>query len=422
MPQRHGLGNQEVLGNQTEIDQSNPTMNWNNLYAKRTRWMTRSAIREVLKVTAQREIISFAGGLPAADLFPLDRVSEAATRVLKTIGPSALQYSQTEGIGGLRDWIAGKFNVQRENVLITSGSQQALDLIGRVILDEGDRAIVESPTYLALLSAWRPLGVEFIPAPADADGMQVDQLEALLQPQRPKCIYLTPNFQNPQGTTLTQERRIALLEFARKHSIAIVEDNPYSELRYRGASLPHLIDLDADAQATNDGVVIHVGTFSKVLMPGLRIGWVVAASPLIDKLVLAKQAADLHTSTFNQHVALELATNGCMDELIPRLRQAYRERLEAMLAALEAHFPRGASWMRPDGGIFLLATLPKSVNTTELLPPALEQNVAFVPGEEFHLNGEGRNTLRLNFSNPTPGKINAGIERLAEVVKRACSA
>jgi len=397
-------------------------MNWNNLYAKRTRWMSRSAIREVLKVTAQREIISFAGGLPAADLFPLDRVSEAATRVLKTIGPSALQYSQTEGIGGLRDWIAGKFNVQRENVLITSGSQQALDLIGRVLLDEGDRAIVESPTYLALLSAWRPLGVEFVPALSDADGMQVNQLEALLQRHRPKCIYLTPNFQNPQGTTLTQERRIALLEFARKHNVAIVEDNPYSELRYRGASLPHLFDLDADAQAANDGVVIHVGTFSKVLMPGLRIGWVVAASPLIDKLVLAKQAADLHTSTFNQHVALELATNGCMDELIPRLRQAYRERLEAMLAALEEHFPRGVSWTRPDGGIFLLATLPKSVNTTELLPPALEQNVAFVPGEEFHLNGEGRNTLRLNFSNPTPGKINAGITRLAEVVKRACSA
>jgi 2-aminoadipate transaminase len=395
-------------------------MNWNNLYAKRTRWMSRSAIREVLKVTAQREIISFAGGLPAADLFPLDRVSEAATRVLKTIGPSALQYSQTEGIGGLRAWIAGKFHVQRENVLITSGSQQALDLIGRVIFDEGDRAMVESPTYLALLSAWRPLGVEFVPAPSDADGMQVDQLEALLQQQKPKCIYLTPNFQNPQGTTLPQDRRIALLEFARKHSIAIVEDNPYSELRYRGASLPHLFDLEAGAHAANDGVVIHVGTFSKVLMPGLRIGWVVAASPLIDKLVLAKQAADLHTSAFNQHIALELATNGCMDELIPRLRQAYRERLEAMLAALEKHFPRGASWTSPDGGIFLLATLPRSVNTTELLPAALEQNVAFVPGEEFHLNGEGRNTLRLNFSNATPEKINAGIARLAEVFKQAC--
>ena len=391
-------------------------MNWNNLYAKRTRWMSRSAIRELLKVTARPEIISFAGGLPGADLFPMDRVSDAAARVFNKVGPSALQYSQTEGIGGLRDWIASKFRVHRDNVLITNGAQQALDLIGRVILDERDRAIVERPTYLALLSAWRPLGVEFIPARSDADGMQVDPLEALL-PQRPKCIYLTPDFQNPQGTTLALDRRTALLKLAREHHIAIVEDSPYSELRFRGTTLPPLFDLDADAHANDEGVVIHVGTFSKVLMPGLRIGWVVAARPLIDRLVLAKQAADLHTSTFNQHLALELATNGCMDEFVPQLRHAYKERLGAMLAALEKHFPPGASWTRPDGGIFLLVTLPEHVDATKLLPAAIEEKVAYVPGEEFHLNGQGTNTLRLNFSNATPEKIAAGIARLGEVFK-----
>lgn len=384
-------------------------MNWNTIFAKRTRWMRRNAMRELLKVTLQPEVISFAGGLPAAELFPMQRVREAVKQVLDTVGPQALQYGQTEGVGGLRDWIARQFRVQRENVLITSGAQQALDLIGRVLLNEGDRVIVENPTYLALLSAWRPLGVEFLPAPSDTDGMRVDGLEPLW-PRQPKCIYLTPNFQNPQGTTLTLARRERLIELARKHGMAVVEDNPYGELRYSGASLPHLFEIDGN-------VVIHTGSFSKVLMPGLRVGWVVAAQEVIDKLVQAKQAADLHTSTLNQHIAFELATNGCLAEFVPLLRRAYGERRDCMLTALAQHFPQGASWTRPDGGMFLLVTLPKHLNATELLLAALERKVAYVPGEEFHLNGEGRNTLRLNFSNATPEQIAAGIARLGDVLK-----
>src|SRR5581483_2209316 len=285
-------------------------MNWNTIFAKRTRWMRRNAMRELLKVTLQPEVISFAGGLPAAELFPMQRVREAVKQVLDTVGPQALQYGQTEGVGGLRDWIARQFRVQRENVLITSGAQQALDLIGRVLLNEGDRVIVENPTYLALLSAWRPLGVEFLPAPSDTDGMRVDGLEPLW-PRQPKCIYLTPNFQNPQGTTLTLARRERLIELARKHGMAVVEDNPYGELRYSGASLPHLFEIDGN-------VVIHTGSFSKVLMPGLRVGWVVAAQEVIDKLGQARQGADLPTTTLNRHFALELATTGGLEEFVPR--------------------------------------------------------------------------------------------------------
>jgi 2-aminoadipate transaminase len=400
-----------------------PEMDWSQCFAQRTALMRRSAVRELLKVTSRPEIISFAGGLPAAELFPVARVKSALTAVLDRTGGQALQYSATEGLPELRDWLAAQFSngrlrVQRENVLITSGAQQALDLVGRILLEKGDRVMVENPTYLALLSAWRPARVEFLPVRCDADGMRVEEWKPLLK-RKPKAVYCVPNFQNPQGTTLSLSRREKLVALARQHAIAIVEDNPYGQLRYNGSALPNLLELDARNRGTPDfdSRVIYCGTFSKVLMPGLRVGWVIASRAVIDKLTQAKQAADLHTSTLSQHLALELVSRGFLEEFLPVLRRNYGLRRDAMLAALAKYFPKTATWSQPEGGMFLLVSLPKHINAGELLPAALERRVAYVPGEEFHLNGEGKNTLRLNFSNARPERIEEGIRKLGRLLK-----
>lgn len=445
-------------------------MNWQRLFAQRTAQMRRSTVRELLKVTAQPGMISFAGGIPAPDMFPVWEVAQAAARVLQHRGEQALQYGETEGVAELRDWIATRFSrahfqVRRENVLIVTGSQQALDLIGKVFLDAGDRVLVENPTYLAMLSAWRPLMPAFVPIPSDADGMCVDALPPLLRAGA-KLIYLVPNFQNPQGTTLSLSRRRQLLdcvnrrchatgdvtqtlqsagsgdssiESIREHGTRmsrdpanrdacattrsmpraiIIEDNPYGELRYSGDPLPHLLELDAVNQPGGglDTCVVHLGTFSKVLAPGLRVGWVIAPAEVIDKLIEAKQAADLHTSTLCQHVILELIRDGVLERQIPRLREAYGLRRDTMHSALAVRFPEGSTWTRPDGGMFLLVTLPARIETGSLLERALVRRVAFVPGTDFHLDGQGHNTLRLNFSHATPERIEEGVKRLGSAV------
>jgi 2-aminoadipate transaminase len=399
-----------------------PEMNWSRCFAGRTELMKRSALRELMKVTARPDIISFAGGMPAAELFPVARVKSALAAALDARGGQALQYSATEGLPELRDWLARRFSnerlaVRRENVLITSGAQQGLDLIGRVLLEEGDRVIVENPTYLALLAAWRPTGVEFLPAACDAGGPRVEEWESLLR-QKPKAVFCVPNFQNPQGTTMSLTRREKLVALARQSSMAVVEDNPYGDLRYSGSALPNLLRLDARNQSSSDfdSVVVHTGTFSKVLMPGLRVGWVIASRAVIEKLTQAKQAADLHTGTLSQHLALELASHGFLEEFLPVLLQNYGRRLDAMLVALEKYFPKSATWTKPEGGMFLWVTLPEHIDAGQLLPAALEEGVAFVPGEEFHLNGEGQNTLRLNFSNPPPERIEEGIKKLGRLL------
>jgi len=397
-------------------------MKWDELYAKRMLRMRRSAIRELLKVTRRPEVISFAGGLPAAELFPIPQVKEAVGQVLQSLGGKSLQYGETEGIPELREWVARNFSrngaqISSENVLITTGAQQALDLAGRVFLNETDRAVVENPTYLALLSAWRPYVGEFLAVPSDENGMQVNALPEILK-KRPKLIYVTPNFQNPQGTTLTRERREKLVALSREYDVGVLEDNPYGELRYNGQALPHLLEIEA-AQGKSSPFPEHVlysGTFSKVLMPGLRVGWVIAAPEVIDKLGMAKQAADLHTSTICQYTALELLRRGFLDEFVPILCKSYGQRRDLMLSALEKHVGSRAKWNRPEGGMFLLVTLPEKYDTAKLLPRALEQNVAYVPGEEFHFNGDGKNTMRLNFSNARPEQIEEGIRRLAAIL------
>ncbi len=423
MPGRHHHGNKEVLGENRRAGhhfkmKNQRKMDWPQCFAKRASLMTSSALRELMKVTAQPDFISFAGGLPATELFPVERVKSALIAALDSAGGRALQYSATQGLTELRDWIARRSRVKRENVLITSGAQQAMDLIGRILFEEGDRVIVENPTYLAALSAWRPAGVEFLPVASDAGGMCVDACDPLMK-RKPKAIYCVPNFQNPLGTTLSLSRRKKLVALARRHSTAIIEDNPYGELRYSGRALPNLFELDARNHSASglDSRVIYAGTFSKVLMPGLRVGWVIAARTVIEKLTQAKQAADLHTGTLSQHLALELVSRGFLDEQVPLLQANYRERRDVMIKALKKYFPKSATWTLPEGGMFLWVTLPRHINTGELLPTALKQRVAYVPGAAFHLNGEGQNTLRLNFSNARPERIETGIKKLGWLFK-----
>ncbi|MBI4658959.1 MAG: PLP-dependent aminotransferase family protein [Verrucomicrobia bacterium] len=398
-------------------------MNWNDKFAQRTRHMKRSAIRELLKLAARPDMISFAGGLPAPELFPIEAVKQAIKTILRRNPQEAFQYSATEGIADLRTLIASRFSrpgleVRRENVVIVSGAQQGLDLLGRVLLDAGDKVAVENPTYLALLSAWRPWQVRFLPVPSDDQGLRIDALEPLFE-QRPKLLYLIPNFQNPQGTTLVAARRTALTGLARKHGVVLIEDDPYEELRFCGDPLPRLFELDARRTAPDllDSHTIYVGTFSKVLMPGLRVGWIIAPEPVIEKIVQAKQAVDLHTSTLSQWIVHELVLDGTLEQQIPRLRCAYRARRDAMLAALAEYFPSEVSWTTPEGGMFLMVRLPPVLRATDVLERALRQNVAFVPGDDFHLDGEDRNSFRLNFSNPPPELIGKGVERLGHVLK-----
>jgi 2-aminoadipate transaminase len=329
-----------------------------------------------------------------------------ADAILRCHGGKALQYGQTEGLQELRAWLAAKHSVAVENVLITSGAQQALDLIGRVLLDPGDRVAVENPTYLALLLAWRPLSVEFAPVNCDDEGLFPEEI-----PAKSKLLYAIPNFQNPQGTTLSEARRVALASKALRERLIIVEDQAYAELRYGGDPLPSLFSLTGGPA----GSVIHVGTFSKVLAPGLRVGYIIAGSALIEKLVLAKQPMDLHTSTWNQYLVHEILSSGFLSDHIASLRSAYTARRDAMLAALTDFMPPSIRWTNPLGGMFLLATLPPEIDAAVVAAAAVGEKVLIVPGADFHLRG-GRNTFRLNFSNAQPETIRTGIAKLAQVV------
>lgn len=398
---------------------------WEHRYAQRTQRMSSSAIREILKMTQMPGIISFAGGLPAPEVFPVSEIQEACDTVLSEVGAQALQYYPTEGFTPLREMIVRHsarygLNIGVENVLITTGSQQALDLLGKVFINRGDRILVESPTYLGALQAWNAYGPEYVAVPFDDDGMQVDTLDEALR-MGPKFIYVLPNFQNPTGVTLSLERRQTLIGLADRYGVPLVEDDPYGQLRYEGKHIPPVVVLDGRFR-NNDGQkyhgnVIYLSTFSKTLAPGLRLAWVTAPEEVISKLVQAKQGADLHTSTFNQMLAYETAKGGFLDEHINLIREVYGERRLVMLDALEANFPTGVKWTRPKGGMFLWVTLPEGINTTELLPKAIEKMVAFVPGGPFHANGGGENTMRLNFSNAQPEMIREGIVRLGQVLR-----
>lgn len=400
---------------------------WDQRFAHRTRQMSGSAIRELLKLTEQADIISFAGGLPGPDVFPTDVIRAACDRVLTNSGPIALQYGSTEGVNALREQIALRservgIHANIENVLITSGSQQALDLLGRIFIDQGDKILVENPTYLGALQAWTAYGAQYITIPCDEDGMIVDQLEEALK-SNPKFIYLLPNFQNPTGVTLSNPRRKAIIELAEKYGIPIVEDDPYGQLRYEGNMLPSVLNLDCEyrdgcGNALNQSNVIYLSTYSKILAPGFRLAWVIAPAEVIRKLALAKQGADLHTSTLNQLIAYEVDRDDFIQEHCKTIRKVYKERRDVMLDSLSEFMPANVQWTRPDGGLFLWVTLPEKIDTGELFKLAVEDRVAFVPGVSFHANGGGQNTMRLNFSYCQPDTIVQGIERLGKAVKR----
>ena len=405
------------------------SLDWSTRFARRTRRMSSSAVRELLKITERPEVISFAGGLPAPESFPVAEVADAAARILRDAGAQALQYGPTEGYGPLREWVAAHLRaagvpVTTDQVLITTGSQQTLDLIGKVLIDSGDRVLVESPTYLAALQAWNLYGARYAVAPTDDDGMLTGAFERLLA-HRAKLAYCLPNFQNPSGVTLAADRRARLVELAAAHDLVVVEDDPYRELRFEGEHLPRLLALDAARREDTEGYqggVIYTSTFSKVLSPGLRVGYVVAAPEVLARLVQAKQSADLHSPSLNQMLVYALASNGVIERNTRDVVALYRERRDAMLAALRAEFPAGVTWTHPAGGMFLWVTLPPMLDAGELLPEAIARNVAFVPGAPFHPNGGGANTLRLNFSNASPERIREGIARLGGVLRAALSA
>jgi 2-aminoadipate transaminase len=398
---------------------------WDERFALRTDNIGSSAIREMLKFTSQPDVISFAGGMPAPEVFPIEKIKEACDIVLTEMGNNALQYSTTEGYPPLREMIAknaAKYGIQisADNVMITSGSQQALDLLGRIFINRGDRILVESPTYLGALQAWNAYGVKYVTIPYDQDGMRTDMLESRLR-MGIKFIYVLPNFQNPTGVTLSLERRKELIKVADAYGVPIVEDDPYGQLRYEGEHLPPVVVLDDEMRAKEvpiySGNVIYTSTFSKILAPGLRLAWVVAPTEVIRKLVQAKQGSDLHTSTFNQYLAYEVANTPWMKSHIMVIRQTYKERRDTMLSALERYMPEGVQWTHPKGGLFLWVTLPEGLDSNIVFKSAVEAKVAFVPGESFHPLGGGNNTMRLNFSNSKPEMIEEGIKRLAKAIK-----
>jgi 2-aminoadipate transaminase len=405
---------------------------WTERFAQRTQRMASSVIRELLKVTEKPDIISFAGGLPAKEVFPGAEIQSACERVLQEHGSSALQYSATEGLLPLRELLVRHMSrqgikVTPPNVLITSGSQQALDLIGKLFLNPGDRVLTETPTYLGALQAWSAYEPEYLAVPIDESGLDVDTLEAELR-AAPKFLYVLPNFQNPSGATLSLPRRRRLVELANHYGVPVVEDDPYGQLRYEGDDLPPLVELDArfhgcaNGETDFTGDVLYVSTFSKTLAPGLRVGWVVAPETVIHRLVQMKQGADLHTSTFCQMVAYEVARRGFLDRHVGDLRRVYAERRDAMLRALARHCPGGVTWTRPQGGLFLWATLPRPLDSSTLLAAALREGVAFVPGASFCPRGGGERTLRLNFSYCPPSVIEEGIRRLGGVIERQLAA
>ncbi|PHV06925.1 2-aminoadipate aminotransferase [Janthinobacterium sp. BJB412] len=392
-----------------KIENPNP-MQWR--FAERAEQLQSSFIREILKITQQPEIISFAGGLPSPATFPVDEMKVAFDKVLTNSGKVALQYGPTDGYLPLRQWIADSLSangakIVPEQVLMTSGSQQALDLLGKVLIDEGSRVLVETPSYLGALQAFSVYRPQFVSVDTDEHGLVPESLDKVAQGAR--LLYALPNFQNPTGRTLSLERRHQLVETCARLGLPLIEDDPYGALSYKGAPLPKMVAMNPDG-------VIYMGSFSKVLTPGIRLGYVVAPLPLVRRLELAKQAADLHTSQLTQMVVHEVIKDGFLDRHIPQIRTLYGDQCQCMLEAMDQHFPAGVTWTKPEGGMFIWVTLPKHINAMKLLDEAIANKVAFVPGSPFYANEPETNTLRLSFVTVSPERIRTGIEILGKLI------
>lgn len=387
--------------------------NWT--LAARAAKMNPSVIREILKVTEKPGIISLAGGLPSPKTFPVDAFARAAATVLAEDGPAALQYAASEGLPALREAVAQwlPWDVDPAQVLITTGSQQGLDLVAKVLVDEGSRVLVETPTYLGALQAFTPMEPTIVSVASDDEGPLVDDFAATAghDSGRARFMYLLPNFQNPTGRTMSEARRAALVAKADELDVPLVEDNPYGDLWFDQPP-------PAPLTARNPEGCIYLGSFSKVLAPGLRLGYVVAPQAIYPKLLQAKQAADLHSPSFNQRLVAEVLKDGFLKRHVPTIRALYKRQRDAMHAALERELASlGVTWSRPDGGMFLWARLPEGMNAIELLPEAVERNVAFVPGAAFYAEAPDARTLRLSFVTASPAQIDAGIKALADTVR-----
>ena len=391
-------------------------MNWK--LAQRADKMNPSVIREILKVTEKPGIISFAGGLPSPQTFPIDAMREASERVLKDDGKAALQYAASEGYAPLREWVAQDLlkqgmHVSPDQVLITTGSQQGLDLVAKILIDAGSRILVETPTYLGALQAFTPMEPVAVGVNSDDHGVDADDLRAKVGngADKARFVYLLPNFQNPTGRTMTEERRAAVAQVAVESGLPIIEDNPYGDLWFDAPPAPSLSSRHPEGS-------VYLGSFSKILAPGLRLGYLVAPKTLYPKLLQAKQAADLHTPSFNQRVVAEVLKDGFIERHVPTIRALYKRQCEAMLAALEREMAGlDVKWNRPAGGMFLWAQLPKGMDAVKLLPHAVDKNVAFVPGSAFYAANPVHETLRLSFVTSTVQQIQTGVAALAQTIR-----
>ncbi|MCU9815237.1 aminotransferase-like domain-containing protein [Paraclostridium sp. AKS73] len=386
-------------------------------FAKRMDGLKGSEIRELLKLTEKPEVISFAGGLPAPELFPVEEMKEISRMVLEESGREALQYTTTEGFGPLREQIAErmnrklKTNVSKDDLLITSGSQQGLDFAGKIFLDEGDVVLVESPSYLGALNAFKAYCPKFIEVPTDKDGMIIEELENILETtENVKMIYVIPDFQNPTGKTWSMERRERFMDVINKFELPVIEDNPYGELRFEGEILPSLKAMD------EKGLVMFLGSFSKIFCPGYRIGWVAASEELLSKFIFIKQGADLQASTISQREISKFIDVYDLDAHVENIKSVYSKRRDLMLKTMDETFPEGIEHTYPEGGLFTWVELPKHLDA-KIMEKCLEKDVAYVPGGSFFPNGGNQNTFRLNYSNMPEDKIVEGIKRLADVLK-----
>jgi 2-aminoadipate transaminase len=393
---------------------------YGGLFAARTREMRSSAMRDLMEITARPEVISLAGGLPDTSTFPPESFAAQMTRIAHESAAEALQYGPTEGFERTKECIAEVMEAEgmqpdREDIIVTTGGQQAIDLVAKTLVDPGDPVICEAPTYPGAVPVFSSYQAETLQVEVDSEGMKIDELESLLdrlagERRRPKFIYSVPSFQNPAGVTLSAERRQRLVELARERELLVVEDNPYGMLRYEGEPTEPLYKLDGG------DYVLYLGTFSKILSPGIRLGWLCAPPPVMEKIVLGKQAADLCTSTLTQYFVLEYFAGERWREYVSDLVEIYRSRRDAMLDALERHFPAEANWTRPAGGLFVWATLPDYIDTTDLLAKALREDVAFVPGAAAYVDGRGSHSMRLNFSGSSEEEIREGVRRIGGVV------
>src|ERR671923_257554 len=391
------------------------------LFASRTKIMKSSAMRDLMAITERPEVISLAGGLPDTSTFPAESLAALTSKMAAAGAARALQYAPTEGMAAAKACVAEVMAhegtpVDPEDVLVTTGGQQVIDLVCKTLVDPGDVVVAEAPTYPGAVPTFMSYQADVVQIAMDDDGMRVDELEATLdrldaEGRRPKFIYTIPNFQNPAGVTLSLPRRTRLVEVAKERELLVLEDNPYGLLRYEGDPLPTLQSLDGG------GFVIYLGTFSKILSPGIRLGWAVAPGPVLEKMNLGKQASDLCSSSLAQLFVASYFAEGRWEAYVESLRDLYRRRRDTMLDALAEHLPREASWTRPQGGLFIWATLPDYIDTTDLLALGLSRNVAFVPGRAAYLDGRGGSSMRLNFSGGGGEAIREGVRRLGEVVR-----